>query len=192
MRLFALLGLVTFMPLSFAQPTDVQTYKIDPSHTSVVFKVNHMGFSNVYGMIGGADGKIMLSESKPETSTFEISVKPETLTTLEKKRDEHLKGPDFFNVKQYPAIQVKSKSVKKLTADQYEITADLTLMGVTKPIKFVFKRMKTGKDPWGKTRTGGETMLKVKRSEHKMTFMSGPSEVGDDVDLFISLEGILQ
>ncbi|MGE3760414.1 MAG: YceI family protein, partial [Pseudobdellovibrionaceae bacterium] len=75
-------------------------YTIDPSHTSIVFKVSHMGFSNVQGMFAGAAGKITVDEKAPEKSSFEVSVKADTVNTNDKKRDDHLKGPDFFNVKQ--------------------------------------------------------------------------------------------
>jgi len=169
----------------------VSHYKVDPSHTSAVFKVSHMDFSNVFGLIGGADGKFTIDEKTPEKSSFDVSLKVDTLTTLDKKRDEHLKGPDFFNVKQFPLITLKSKSVKK-NGDNFDVTADLTLHGVTKPVNFTFRQMKTGKDPWNNVRTGGETTLKLRRSDYKMTFMTKPGEVGDEVELMIGIEGLKQ
>lgn len=185
MKILAAIALV--MGLS-AHAQDV--YQVDPSHASVVFKVSHMDFSNVYGLIGGAEGKITVDEKAPEKSTFEVTVKPDTLTTLDKKRDEHLRGPDFFNVKQFPTITLKSKSIKKNGADKLDVTADLTLRGITKPITFTFKRMKTGKDPWGNSRMGGETVFKFKRTDFGMNYMSKPGEVGDEVEMMISLEGM--
>ena len=141
--------------------------------------------------MGGAEGKFVIDEKAPEKSNFDVSLKVDTLNSLEKKRDEHLKGPDFFNVKQFPTIHLKSKSVKKKGGD-FEMTADLTLHGVTKPVTFTFKQMKTGKDPWNMFRTGGEAVLNIKRSEYNMTFMNKPGEVGDDVELLVSIEGTKQ
>lgn len=195
MRMLAML--LMFSPLVWAQSkaapvATAQTFKIDPDHTSIVFKINHLGFANVFGMISGTEGQFVIDDAKPANSSFEVTAKPETINTMVKKRDEHLKSPDFFNVKQHPLIKVKSTSVKSAGKNKYSVTADVTLNGVTKPVKFVFNRYRTGKDPWGKTRTGGEAVLKLKRSDYKMTFMTGPDQVGDEVDLFINVEGVLQ
>ncbi len=190
MKFLVILALMA--PMAFAQGKDpgVQTFKIDPSHTSIVFKVDHMGFSNVYGMFDGGEGSFTINEAKPDQSAFEITVKADTLNTYEKKRDEHLKGPDFFNVKQYPNIVLKSKSVKKTSANEYLINGDLTLHGVTKPVTFTFKHNKTGLDPWGKMRSGGDTSFTLKRSDYGMTFMSKPGEVGNEVTLMVAVEGV--
>ena len=169
---------------------EVMSFKLDPSHTAIIFKINHLGFSNTYGQFPGTEGTFTINDLKPEKSTLDLMIKTDSVTTLEKKRDEHLRSPDFFNVKQFPAITFKSKSVKKTDATHYEITGDLTLHGVTKPVTFVFNRFKTDKDPWGNLRTGGETSFKIKRTDYNMNFMSEPGKVGDEVEMMISLEGI--
>lgn len=186
MKTLSLAALFLFSLGALAQTT---TYKVDPSHTSAVFRIDHMGFSPVMGIIGGADGKIVVDEKDPSKSTFEVSLKVDTLNTLDKKRDEHLRSPDFFNAKQFPTINLKSKSVKK-NGDKFDIVADLTLHGVTKPVSFTFTQMKTGKDPWGKVRTGGEAVLNIKRSEYAMTYMNKPGEVGDNVEIRVSIEAV--
>jgi polyisoprenoid-binding protein YceI len=184
MKVIAILALM----LGFsASAQDV--YTIDPAHTSIVFKVNHMDFSNVYGMFTEADGKITVDEKAPEKSSFEVTIKADSVFTHQKKRDDHLRSPDFFNVKQFPTITLKSKSVKK-SGDKYDVTADLTLHGVTKLVNFTFTRMKTGKDPMGATRTGGEGHLKIKRTDFGMNFMSKPGEVGDEIELMFGVEGV--
>jgi polyisoprenoid-binding protein YceI len=165
-------------------------YSIDPAHTSVIWKVNHMGFSNVYGMFPGVSGSFTIDEAKPEKSNLDLTIQTDSVTTHVPKRDEHLRSPDFFNVKQFPTITFKSKSVKKTDAKHYTIAGDLTMHGVTKPVSFVFNRFNTGKDPMGQERTGGEAALKVKRSEFGMSFMNGPGKVGDDIEIMISVEGI--
>jgi polyisoprenoid-binding protein YceI len=192
MRAALILATVFSASLAFGAGDDVQTFKIDPAHTSAVFKVSHMGFAPVFGIITGADGKFTYDDKKPENSSFDISLKVDSLTTMDKKRDDHLKSPDFFNAKQNPMITMKSTKVKKKKGDEYDVTADLTLNGVTKPVTFVYKRNKTGKDPWGNTRAGGEAMFKIKRSDFNMTFMGKPGEVGDDVFLEIGVEGTKQ
>lgn len=170
---------------------EVSNYKLDAGHTSVIFKVNHMGYSNVYGMFRAIDGKFTFDEAKPEKSSFEVTIKADSVDTNEKKRDDHLRNQDFFNVKQYPTITLKSKSVKK-SGEKFDITADLNLHGVTKPVTFTFNRMKTAKDPWGNMRTGGEAVLKIKRTDFGMNYMAKPGEVGDEVELIINVEGVKQ
>jgi polyisoprenoid-binding protein YceI len=166
-------------------------YKLDETHAAIVFKVNHLGFSNVYGMFRTADGNINWNPDQPDKSSFEITVKANSLDSMNAKRDEHLKGPDFFNVKQFPNIILKSKSIKRIGDRQFEVVADLTLRGTTKTLPpFVFNQMNTGKDPWGKFRTGGETIFKIKRTDFGMTYMSKPGEIGDEVEMIVSIEGI--
>lgn len=185
------LGLfVAGLLISHKVSAEVHKYTLDPSHTSVVFKVNHLGFSPVYGQFAKSEGKMTLDESKPEKSTFEVTVFTDSVNTHEPKRDKHLRSPDFFNSKQNPKITLKSKSVKKTAGDTYDVTADLTLNGVTKPVSFTFKRLRTGQDPFGKIRTGGETSFKIKRSDFKMNYMQGENQLSDEVELLIGLEGI--
>lgn len=174
--------------LALSLPAFADSYKIDPAHTSIVFKIKHLDFSHVYGMIPGADGKFTIDEAKPEKSSLEITLKMDQITTHEKKRDEHIKSPDFFNVKQFPTATLKSKSVKKTGDKKYEVSGELTMHGVTKPVTFTFERLGTGKDPWGNVRTGGDVMMKLKRSDFGMNFMND-GKLGDEVDLMISTEG---
>lgn len=169
---------------------EVANYKVDSSHASIVFRVSHLGFSSVYGMIPGAEGTFKFDQAKPENSSLEVSVKADAINSFDKKRDDHLRGPDFFNVKQFPKITLKSKSLKKVGDKKYEVVADLSMHGETKPVTFVFDLLKVGKDPWGKDRIGGETKFSVKRSEFKMTYMNKPEELGDSVEMIVSLEGV--
>ncbi len=182
-------SLIFVSPLAMAEPV---TYKVDEAHASIVFKANHLGFAYVYGKFGTTEGTINWDEKAPEKSTFEIKTKAESLNTLNSKRDDHLRGPDFFNAKQFPEIVLKSKSIKKAGKNKYNVTADLTMLGKTKPISFVWTQMKTGKDPWGNERTGGETTFKVKRSDWGMTYMTKPGEISDEIELLVSLEAVKQ
>ena len=181
-----LLALALVAPAAFAAPVN---FKLDEGHASIVFKANHLGFSDVYGMFGASEGKITWDADKPEASTVEIKVKTDSINTLNAKRDEHLKGNDFFNAKQFPEIILKSKSIKKAGKDKFEVKADLTMHGVTKPITFTFNHMKTGEDPWKNTRMGGVTSFKVKRSEFGMTYMAKPGEIFDEIEIVVSVEG---
>jgi len=112
------------------------------------------------------------------------------------KRDEHLRGPDFFNAKEFPAISFKSTSLTATESDgadagkAYTLAGDLTLMGVTKPITVQAVKLAEGKDPWGNFRIGFDTSFKIKRSDFGMTYGVDNGVVGDEVTIMLSFEGI--
>jgi len=185
-----LIGLIFASSAFAATPSTPTNFALDDTHASIVFKVDHMGFSNVYGMFGSSEGKMVWDAGDPSKSSIEVTVKADSLNTMNKKRDDHLKGPDFFNTKQFKTITLKSKTIKRIEGNKYEVNADLTMRGVTKPVTFTFVQGNTGKDPWGNTRTGGEAKFSVKRTMFGMNYMSKPGEIGDDVEMIVSLEGI--
>src|SRR6185312_4699589 len=116
---------VALLLLAICGVTHADDYKVDPAHTSVVFKINHLGFSSLYGHMTVAEGKFTLDEAKPEKSSVELTLNADTVNTFVQKRDDHLKSPDFFNSKQFPTINFKSTAVKK-TGKKYVIAGDLT------------------------------------------------------------------
>jgi polyisoprenoid-binding protein YceI len=120
-----------------------------------------------------------------------VNIDAKSVFSHEEKRDKHLSSADFFDIKQFPQITFKSDSVKK-NGDNYDVKGQLTLHGVTKPIAFTLHRNRTGKDPMGSIRTGGEAEFKIKRSDFGMNFMVGPDKVGDEVSVLVSLEGTKQ
>ena len=167
-----------------------ETYKLDPEHTSIVFRVKHLGIAYVYGRINGPTGTFVFDESSPSKSTIEVQAETENVDTAVEKRDTDLKSPDFFNTGEYPHVSFKSKSVKKLKEAVYEVSGDLTLLGKTRPITVQVNATGAGKDPWGNFRMGFETSFSIKRSDFGMNFMMGG--VSDEVNLTVSVEGIRQ
>ena len=176
--------LVIFSSLAFA----AETYKIDPAHTSIVFRVKHLGISYVYGRFNGPTGSFVFDESSPSNSTIEVQAETKNVDTALEKRDTHLKSPDFFNAGDHPLVSFKSKSVKKLSENTYEVSGDLTLLGKTRSITVEANATGAGKDPWGGFRRGFETSFSINRSEFGMDFMIGG--VSDEVNLTVSVEGI--
>jgi polyisoprenoid-binding protein YceI len=186
MRIAILLAALTVSATSLA----ADQYTVDPSHASVVFKINHMGFSNVYGMFGDVSGDFTIDEQHPDKSNLNITIKTDSVDTKNAKRDEHLKKADFFDAKLYPTITFKSTSFKKTGGKTYAVKGDLTLHGKTKPISFTLTHFRTGDDPMRKHVTGGEAKFSLKRSDYGMNFMVGPEKVGDEVEIIVSLEGM--
>lgn len=182
-----LLTIILASPSSFAKP---EKYTIDPAHSSVVFSVDHLGFSTVYGMFEDVSGTLMIDEKDPSKSSIELSIKAASIDTNVKKRDDHLRSPDFFNAKQFPNMTFKSESIEKVSGNKYKAMGTFEMHGVKKKMGFTFERHRTGKDPWGKTRTGGSTEFTLKRSEYGMNYMIGKDQVGDVVSVIVSLEAV--
>jgi polyisoprenoid-binding protein YceI len=174
-----------FLGLSFAGVTlaPAAQYKIDPVHSQVVYKINHLGVSNQWGRFNSVEGSFNTDDGK---ENFQATVKVESLDTGNKKRDDHVKSADFFNAKQFPEITFKSTGVKKTGENAYEVTGDLAIHGVTKSISVPVTKVGEAKTPMG-DRAGLEGSFTLKRSDYGMTGMQGP--VGDEVTLFVNVEG---
>jgi polyisoprenoid-binding protein YceI len=163
------------------------TYTADATHSSTVFRVKHMNASYAWGRFNSINGSFTLDEASPAQSKFEFQVKADSIDTANAKRDQHLKSPDFFNAVQFPSITFKSQSVAKSGA-AYDVTGDLTLHGVTRPVTLKVTPTGTGKGPNGASIAGIEATLSIKRSDFGMDKMVGP--VGDDVTVMVSIEGM--
>ena len=163
-----------------------EMYAADGVHSSLVYRVKHMNTSFFWGRFNSIAGAFTLDETNPAESRFEFQVKADSVDTGIPKRDLHLKSPDFFNVVQYPTIAFKSQSVTK-SGDDYEVTGDLTLHGVTKPVKVKVVPTGKAKDQRGTPIAGIEATFTIKRSDFGMTNMVGP--IGDDVWITVGIEG---
>ncbi|MEY2487059.1 MAG: hypothetical protein QOH39_2707 [Verrucomicrobiota bacterium] len=165
------------------------TFKIDPAHSSVVFSVQHLGVSNLYGRFNDISGTVVFDKDNPSKTSVEVSVAVDSLDTHFPKRDQNLKSPDYFDAKQFATITFKSKKVEG-AGDAFKVTGDFTLHGVTKPLTVDFKKVGEGKGVQGEPRAGGETRFTIKRSDFGMNFQQGA--VGDDVTIILSVEGVKQ
>ena len=110
------------------------SYITDPPHTSIGFNVKYVMITDVFGEFKTYDAKVEIDETTKELIGVEADIKVASLTTENSKRDGHLKSPDFFDVTKFPSITFKSKKVKKLGENKYEMIGDLTIKGITKTI----------------------------------------------------------
>jgi len=163
------------------------TFKIDPVHTFVLFSVQHLGIANTYGRFNDIAGTVVFDRDNPSKSSIELTVQVESLDTHNAIRERSLKSPDFFDVKQFPTMTFKSTRVEG-SGDTLKVSGDLTIRGVTRPVTVDFKKGGEGKGVFGEMRGGGETRFTIKRSDFGMNFELG--EVGDEVTIILSLEGV--
>ena len=116
-----------------SNPSDGATYTIDDVHSSALFRVHHLGAGQFWGRFNTISGSMNFSAGG-EPTAFDISIATDSVDTGEPKLDGHLKSPDFFNSKEFPAMTFKSASVTKKADGSFEVAGDLSMHGVTKSI----------------------------------------------------------
>ncbi len=183
---FALAGLIV---LTLATISQAQSYSIDAIHSSFLFKIFHADTANFYGRFNKASGLIKTDANTP--TELNIVVEAESVDTNNKARDEHLRGPDFFDTKQFTDITYKSTGIKKVDDTTYEVAGDLTMHGTTKPLTITLKHTGNGKNVQGKETIGFETTFTIKRSDFGVSGYIGKG-LGDEVTMIISLESTKQ
>lgn len=186
----AALCVVIFLALGAVAPA-ADTYKVDPVHSMVMFRAVRMGVANIYGRFNVFSGTFTVDETNPAASSIEIEVRTESVDTGAEGRDNHLRSPDFFNAKQFPTMTFKSTAVKSLGGDEFEVTGNYTLLGVTKPITARVVRIGSGTDRRSRAKTMGlEATFTVKRTDFGMKFMAGP--LSDEIQVTVAVRGVAQ
>ncbi len=166
-----------------------ETYQVDSIHSYILFRVKHLGIGYTYGQFIGVTGSFVFDAPKGAGNEIQMKVVAKNIFTGDTKRDNHLRSPDFFDAEQFPWITFSGKLARKIKDRQYLMTGELTILGVTRPVRAEVTETGHGKDPQGKQRRGFETRFTVKRSEFGMNFMLG--SISDTVDLTISVEGTI-
>ena len=112
----------------------VTDYKIDSVHSSAIFRVLHAGAAPFYGRFDKVEGTVSLDPEKLDATKFEVTIAADSVWTGNENRDKHLRGPDFFDVKQFPTVTFKGTGAKKVEKDVYELKGTLSMHGVEKPV----------------------------------------------------------
>ncbi len=190
----ALLAGLMMMGAAGAAHAEMKTYKIDADHTTVGFTVRHM-FTNQKGVFRKFSGAIQLDAKNGIIGAGKVVVETASVDTGHAKRDGHLRSPDFFNVKKYPAMTFVIHQSRKIGSD-LEVTGELTLLGVSKVITLKGRFLGVGKDPWGNVRAGLTAHTRINRKEFGMDFNkmldTGGLLIGDQVDINLEVEAIQQ
>jgi polyisoprenoid-binding protein YceI len=178
MKLFtALFGLFAGASMT-AGAIAADSYTIDSRHTLPTFEINHLGFSTQRGRFNSASGKIMLVPSQ-SSGSIEVTIDTASIDMGLEAWDKHMRGEDFFNVEQFPKMTFKST---KLTFDGDKLIGaegELTLLGVTKPVRLDVKGFACGTHPINKKALCGvDVSATIKRSEFGMTkYLPGISDI---------------
>ena len=160
-----------------------QDYAVDPIHSSVSFRIKHMNTSFAWWRFNDVAGRVNLDE---EGASLEVQVKTASIDTADARRDEHLRGPDFLDVKRFPAIAFRSRRVAKAGDDTYDVEGTLSLHGVDRPVNVRLERTGARKHPMGWPIAGFAITFSIKRSEYGMKV--GLEDLSDEVVLVVNLE----
>ncbi|CAL9441707.1 hypothetical protein SUDANB105_02246 [Streptomyces sp. enrichment culture] len=169
-------------------------YTIDPAHTTIGFVARHAMVTNVKGKFLDFTGSLHLDGSEPSNSTATIDVRMDSIDTGNADRDGHLKSADFFKTDEFPAMTFRSTKAESLGGDDYRITGDLSILGVTKPITIDLEFNGAAKDPFGNERVGFEGKTTILRSEWGLTWNAaletGGFLVSDKIKLNFDISAI--
>ena len=187
-RPYVTLLIVIIISMSASPGLTADTYQVDPVHSSLVFRIKHLGVAYVWGRINNPAGTIAFDEQRPQNSSVTIRGMVKDIDTNNDKRDAHLRSPDFFDARKFPEIGFTSKRVESTGGRNYRVTGDFSMRGVTKTLTVDVVHTGSAKDPWGGYRSGFETTFEINRSEFGMNFMQGG--VGDTVTIHVAVEAI--
>ncbi|MDG5468769.1 YceI family protein [Deltaproteobacteria bacterium IMCC39524] len=187
-RLFLIVLILLIPHLSFAE-----NWKIDPAHTAVEFKIKHLMISWVKGTFTDVKGSVVYDEAEPGKSSVNVEIATASVDTRNKKRDDHLRSPDFFDVATYPVMSFVSKDIVVTNGIPTQINGELTLHGETRTVTLDVEEFSpTITDPWGNTRRGASASATINRKDFGLTWNkaleAGGVVVGEEVRISLEVE----
>ena len=141
------------------------TYAIDPTHSRIGFVARHAMVSKVRGSFNEFEGSGYFDAENPANSRLALTIQAASIDTRNADRDGHLKSNDFFDMENHPEITFASTAIEQVDVEDYRVTGDLTIKGVTKPVTVDFEYTGTAVDPFGNTRVGFEGKTTVNRKD---------------------------
>ncbi|MFL5589488.1 MAG: YceI family protein [Ktedonobacteraceae bacterium] len=170
------------------------SWEIDATHSQATFSVKHMMISTVRGHFEVLSGKLHIDEDHPDNSWVEAEVDAASINTRDARRDDHLRSPDFFDAEKYPKITFKSTKVTPTGNNQYRVTGNLTMHGVTKEETFHADYSGQVKDLYGLQRAAFSVKGKINRKDFGLNWNvaleTGGVLVGEDVNIEIDLAAV--
>ncbi|CAL9294287.1 YceI family protein [Streptomyces sp. SudanB182_2057] len=171
-------------------------YVIDPAHSTIGFVARHAMVTNVRGGFGDFTGTLRLDGAEPVKSTASLDVRMESIDTGNADRDTHLKSADFFKTDEFPTMTFRTSGVEVLGGEEYRVTGELSLLGVTKPLTIDVEFNGFAKDPFGNERVGFTGKAEILRSEWGLTWNAaletGGVLISDKVKLAFDVSAIKQ
>lgn len=170
------------------------TWEIDPTHSTIGFVARHAMVAKVRGGFSDFTGTLNLDGDDPAKSSADITIVASSFSTNNAERDAHVKSADFLDVEQFPTLTFTSTAVTQKGDDEFIVTGDLTIHGVTKTVDVKFELEGTSQDPWGNTRIGFEGKAEISRKEFGLVWNvaleTGGVLVSDTIKLEMDVEAV--
>jgi len=177
------------------QLPEAATYALDKGHTTIEFVGRHLMITKVRGRFTAFDGQIVIGDS-PEDSSVAVSIETASVDSSDEKRDGHLRSPDFLDVETFPTITFRSTEVAVGADGSAEVTGDLTIKGVTRPVTLDVEFDGAQADPWGGQRLGFSAHTDIDREDWGLTWNvaleTGGVLVGKKIRLELNVEAVKQ
>lgn len=166
------------------------TFKVDPVHSSVIFRVKHLGVAYYNGRFEKITGTVVVDDANPANYSVEIEIDVSSVHTGVERRNQHIMSPDFFNAVQFPVIRFKSHSAKKTGENTFEVRGEITIRGVTKPLTVSVE--KVGEADLGRMgyRAGFSARFTVNRMDFGVSYM--PQGLGEEIQITLDIEAVRQ
>ncbi len=172
------------------------TYVLDKSHCNIGFSVKHLVISNVKGKFDDFEGSFDFDDAKKSLASAQAVIKTASINTSDLKRDNHLRSPEFFDAEKFPEVAFTLKNSHSLGNGKMQVSGDLTIHGVTKPVILEGEFLGTANDPWGNKRAGFTAEGEIVRADYGMNWNklldNGGVVVGEKVKLQLEIEGVLK
>lgn len=188
MRLFRFVLPFLLVLVAAAPKPAEMSWKLDPVHCMAVFRIQHMGAGMFWGTFNDVSGSVTYNEDDSVAPVFTVTVAVDSIGTGTAKLDKTLKGPQFFNAKEWEAITFVSKSAERVAEKKWNITGDLSMHGETKTITALVEVTGVIGNPVQK-KAGFEATFSIKRSDFGMNWGVKNNAVGNEVKLVVALEG---
>lgn len=187
--LLAVAALVGVRAVAMQPSAEPVTWNVDTVHSTAIFRIKHLGAGNFYGRFNEPQGMILYAPGSADGLEFDITIPIESVDSGNEKLDAHLKSPDFFSSREFPTMTFKTNAAKRAGDGEFEVTGDLTIHGVTKPLTVTM--VKTGQKDLGRgERVGFEGQFTIKRSDFGMEWGIANGALGDETKVIIALEAI--
>ncbi len=164
-----------------------ETWQVDRVHSSLVFRIKHVGASHFYGRFNHIEGQIVYDPELPEEAEVSFRIKADSADTNAEGRDRHVTGPDFLDAKQFPWISFTGTEVAETGENEFTVEGEFEMAGASKPISIVVT--KTGEGEFrGSPRRGFEAIFTIDRREFGMTYGLEQGILGPDIKIIVGLE----
>jgi polyisoprenoid-binding protein YceI len=182
----AVLAIAVFVP-GLAAAAD---YVIDTkgAHAFIQFRIQHLGYSWLYGRFNDFEGEFSYDPARPEASKVEVTIDMASIDTNHAERDKHLRGKDFFDVSKYPTARFVSTGYKDNGDGTGVLTGDLTLKDVTREVRIDVAHVGEGEDPWGGYRAGFQGSTSIVLKDFNIDYELGPKS--REAEVILSIEGV--